>query len=183
MRSGNLNFLEPSGPLQACNGTALPISIHMYMCRKWTVSARSYIIALKWRVSGSFVQCFIVSQGPDFTVDIRKIQNNWLQIEYRGTQNVRCSCISHQFHTFKLQLHPVTRDGVNMQWHLFTQESGNIKINRCYRNRLSGSGRGGRYKYLQINFLIGMNMIQGFWTFDDVHGSTIFSFAKNVRCL
>jgi hypothetical protein len=25
MKSVNLNFLEPSGPLQACNGTALPI--------------------------------------------------------------------------------------------------------------------------------------------------------------
>jgi len=25
MNSGNLNFLEPSGPLQACNGTALPL--------------------------------------------------------------------------------------------------------------------------------------------------------------
>ena len=24
MKSGSLNFLEPSGPLQACNGTALP---------------------------------------------------------------------------------------------------------------------------------------------------------------
>jgi len=24
MKSGNLNFLEPSGPLQACKGTALP---------------------------------------------------------------------------------------------------------------------------------------------------------------
>ena len=24
MESGNLNFPEPSGPLQACNGTALP---------------------------------------------------------------------------------------------------------------------------------------------------------------
>ena len=24
MKSGNLNFLEPSGPLQACNGSALP---------------------------------------------------------------------------------------------------------------------------------------------------------------
>jgi hypothetical protein len=24
MESGNLNFLEPSGSLQACNGTALP---------------------------------------------------------------------------------------------------------------------------------------------------------------
>ena len=26
MKSGNLNFLEPSGPLQACNGAALPLS-------------------------------------------------------------------------------------------------------------------------------------------------------------
>jgi len=26
MKSGNPNFLEPSGPLQACNGTALPFS-------------------------------------------------------------------------------------------------------------------------------------------------------------
>ena len=26
MKSGNLNFLEPSGPLQACNGTDLPHS-------------------------------------------------------------------------------------------------------------------------------------------------------------
>jgi len=25
MKSGNLNFLETSGPLQACNGTALPL--------------------------------------------------------------------------------------------------------------------------------------------------------------
>jgi hypothetical protein len=25
MKSGNLNFLEPSEPLQACNGTAVPI--------------------------------------------------------------------------------------------------------------------------------------------------------------
>ena len=24
MKSGNLNFLEPSGPVQACNGTDLP---------------------------------------------------------------------------------------------------------------------------------------------------------------
>jgi hypothetical protein len=27
MKSGNRNFLEPSGPLQACNGTALPLPI------------------------------------------------------------------------------------------------------------------------------------------------------------
>ena len=27
VKSGNLNFLEPSGPLQACNGTALPLPL------------------------------------------------------------------------------------------------------------------------------------------------------------
>jgi len=27
MKSGDLNFLEPSGPLQACNGTALPLPL------------------------------------------------------------------------------------------------------------------------------------------------------------
>ena len=26
-KSGNLNFLEPSGPVQACNGTALPFTL------------------------------------------------------------------------------------------------------------------------------------------------------------
>ena len=34
MRSGNLNLLEPSGPLQACNGTALPFysSENLWLC-------------------------------------------------------------------------------------------------------------------------------------------------------
>jgi len=27
MKSGNLNFVQPSGPLQACNGTDLPLFI------------------------------------------------------------------------------------------------------------------------------------------------------------
>ena len=30
MKSGNLNFLEPSGPLQACNGTALPLPLTIH---------------------------------------------------------------------------------------------------------------------------------------------------------
>jgi len=30
MKSGNLNFLEPSGPLQACNGTALPLPFTLF---------------------------------------------------------------------------------------------------------------------------------------------------------
>ena len=32
MKSGNINFLEPSGPLQACNGTALPFNYFETRC-------------------------------------------------------------------------------------------------------------------------------------------------------
>jgi hypothetical protein len=41
MKSGNLNFLEPSGPLQACNRTSLPftltcaVSVVLYACHTW----------------------------------------------------------------------------------------------------------------------------------------------------
>ena len=30
-KSGSLNFLETSGPLQACNGTALPLPLHTFI--------------------------------------------------------------------------------------------------------------------------------------------------------
>ena len=30
MKSGSLNLLEPSGPVQACNGIALPITTKLY---------------------------------------------------------------------------------------------------------------------------------------------------------
>ena len=34
MKSGNLNFLEPSGSLQACNGTDLPLLDHPTPCSR-----------------------------------------------------------------------------------------------------------------------------------------------------
>ena len=33
MKSGNLNFLEPSGPLQVCNRTALPYYYYCWFCQ------------------------------------------------------------------------------------------------------------------------------------------------------
>jgi len=36
MKSGNLNFLEPSEPLQACKGTALPLS-HLNLIMLFTL--------------------------------------------------------------------------------------------------------------------------------------------------
>jgi hypothetical protein len=37
MKSGSLNLLEPSGPVQACNGIALPL-LHIRIWQQWGVS-------------------------------------------------------------------------------------------------------------------------------------------------
>jgi len=40
-KSGNLNFLEPSGPVQACNGTALPLPFLLLNLRRlWGMQTR-----------------------------------------------------------------------------------------------------------------------------------------------
>jgi hypothetical protein len=47
MKSWNLNFLEPSGLLQACNGTALPFTETEWMC-----FAATYYSDTKWQIVG-----------------------------------------------------------------------------------------------------------------------------------
>jgi len=46
VKSGNLNFLEPSGPLQACKGTALPFTFK----RQGTSEFRSQLVFAEWGV-------------------------------------------------------------------------------------------------------------------------------------
>ena len=41
MKSGNRNFLEPSGSLQACNGTPLPLPFNKV---KYTISNANVIV-------------------------------------------------------------------------------------------------------------------------------------------
>ena len=50
MKSGNLNLLEPSGPLQACNGTALPTD-HIFCIRQ--------ILEKKWEYTEAVHQLLI----------------------------------------------------------------------------------------------------------------------------
>ena len=62
MKSGNLNFLEPSGPLQACNGTALPF-IYGVRCQlrddpKIVVVFLSIIKWYKWYMLQSRNPCW-----------------------------------------------------------------------------------------------------------------------------
>ena len=61
-QSGNLNFLEPSGPLQACNGTALPLCYDtwsaLYSCpilMKFEYS-RQFFLGKKNQISWKYVK-------------------------------------------------------------------------------------------------------------------------------
>ena len=56
MKSGNLNFVEPSGPLQACNGTALLITVHSSgygPCQEYDIYAcvQDFVVHYKFLVS------------------------------------------------------------------------------------------------------------------------------------
>jgi hypothetical protein len=53
MKSGNLNFLEPSGPLHACNGTALPLHFYVRNNRKLKSQERHYF-RLQMHIKGKF---------------------------------------------------------------------------------------------------------------------------------
>jgi len=44
MKSGNLNYLEPSGPLQSCNGTALPLPVGDTEIGRQVLTVFSFII-------------------------------------------------------------------------------------------------------------------------------------------
>jgi len=58
MKSVNLNFLEASGPLQACNGAALPLllykdSFYSKQCEYWE-SFYAVVLSVKF-----YVVCFV----------------------------------------------------------------------------------------------------------------------------
>jgi len=48
MKSGNLNFLEPSGPLQACNGSALPLHV-LYLENYVLLRSSAFLVPL-WKI-------------------------------------------------------------------------------------------------------------------------------------
>ena len=69
MKSGNLNFLEPSGPLQACNGTDLPLPLLLKATFKLVILYQNWVTqwgsrlrhyATSWKVVSSIIDGVIV---------------------------------------------------------------------------------------------------------------------------
>jgi hypothetical protein len=69
MKSGNLNFLENSGPLQACNGTASSIYIIVSGNSLLTFSPNKIYVktALFWALTQRIVAIVAIDQHTVFT--------------------------------------------------------------------------------------------------------------------
>ena len=63
MKSGSLKFLEPSEPLQACNGTALPLPLPIYLtvviC-KFKVASLTQTLSLRLILHYAMKKCWEV---------------------------------------------------------------------------------------------------------------------------
>jgi len=74
MKSGNLNFLEPSGPLQACNGTALPLPLYREKSLKPLQAVASTVCLI---YKGVFADICSLFSDPNFTIVIIPTQVAW----------------------------------------------------------------------------------------------------------
>jgi len=53
LKSGSLNFREPSGPVQACNGIALPLPLN-YHNQLFAVNATASSISGNFKLRGNY---------------------------------------------------------------------------------------------------------------------------------
>jgi len=68
MKSGSLNLLEPSGPVQACNGTALPYTLTMNVLSWMQVVALYTLLCCRFLFTCSFHFCSLYYMGILFLV-------------------------------------------------------------------------------------------------------------------
>jgi hypothetical protein len=91
MKSGNFNFLEPSGPLQACNGTAVPYIFIVILISTEHVSALCWFNVVNYHTaslpSPSWVEaacCLMARSGSEWHSASRQVvldsctQSHWL---------------------------------------------------------------------------------------------------------
>ena len=57
-KSGSLNFLEPPGPVQTCNGTTLPLPLYLlvyqvwWLNEEWSLTIQKYSLSSAGKVKG-----------------------------------------------------------------------------------------------------------------------------------
>jgi len=94
-KSGNLNLLEPSGPLQACNGVALPLPLLKLEVEAFPVMLPTFVIG--YRHFGTTYQNILQNQALD-PLNLGPIDSPVSSVtNYQPTLNVwhpRCAVIT-----------------------------------------------------------------------------------------
>jgi len=102
MKSGNFNFLEPSGPLQACNGTALPsLKNYLHGANPSWVANRSSAIQVIPSILWKVITAFISARHPSLSLarSIHSMPHHPLLINLPSTPRpVRISPVPHMCH-------------------------------------------------------------------------------------
>ena len=90
-KSGNLNFLEPSGPLQACNGTDLPLNIHQGVCYG-TTQAKSFVV-IRSDCKNCALLCCYAASSDDFRLTTFRscLQGSVIKKSSCGSYTVTCN--------------------------------------------------------------------------------------------
>jgi hypothetical protein len=95
-KSGNFNFLESSGPLQACNGTALPLlisntlhtlSVVSFLLKAWSRVPSNYDITVVPEVRKNLNICISLNKFSKCSNNNRKEWNDKRLLPHRA----RCS--------------------------------------------------------------------------------------------
>ena len=89
MKSGNLNFLEPSGPLQACNGTAL-ITVYNYTSDARTCERQQPYVVHRQQSS---LLILLISSHKEFTHELMYCSYIPYRSEFIVVTNMSRLCI------------------------------------------------------------------------------------------
>ena len=99
-KSGNLNFLEPSGLLRACNGTALPLPIHQGVCYGTTQAKTCIVIRCDCK-NCSLLCCYTTSSGNFLLTTFRsRLQGSVIKKSAYGSYTVTCNSSNVLMHHF-----------------------------------------------------------------------------------
>ena len=103
MKSGNLNFVEPSGPLQACNGTALPLPKEYVCClERGCHGCDRHLFGIVWLTAALI--CFIFYSCIHMKIS-SILENNYLS-ERLGEINIYCTILRFLFVSLCNVCHP-----------------------------------------------------------------------------
>jgi len=108
MKSGNLKFLEPSGPLQECNGTALPLPFRTEKRTQFLICAvhvRSVKYGSFWKFLNVTVKSKVLERKHDLLKMLSNIRTNKL-LSKPATQTLRVLYLSnaHEIAQHKLKV-------------------------------------------------------------------------------